>query len=207
MELQSPFAALAPTVDGDVLQVLASSYDEFTVARLATLLPHRSPNGIRNVAERLVVQGTLTARDAGRTRTYALNDAHLVAHAIREIAAVSTALVKRLGDAVTSWVDPPVYGAVFGSAARREMREDSDLDILLVRPSTADAQAWEHNLATLTRLATSWTGNDARIVDLDEIDLNSVAHRPLLEAVVAEGVTFAGDSGWLSRAIRARVRE
>lgn len=204
VRLQHPFGVVTPTTDGDVLAVLAASHAEYTVGQLNALIPARSYNGIRKVVERLAEQGIVFTRDVGRTRSYALNDEHLLAGAVREIADARRLLLLRLGSAVKAWADPPLLGALFGSAARGDMRLDSDLDLLLVRRARTSDDVWESATAELTTRATSWTGNDARIVDLDQDDLHSVAHRPLLESVAREGLTFFGDPGLISRAIAGR---
>lgn len=201
MQLQRPFAAITPTVDGDVLGVLASTHTEHTASRLAELIPTRSLNGIRNAAERLVAHGTVVARDVGRVRTYALNDEHLFASELRAIARPTAALLDRMAEQVSRWASPPGFGAVFGSAARAEMREDSDIDILLVSPRGASDE-WVSDVAALTHHVTAMTGNDARILDLEVDDLRSEAHAPLLRAVVNDGLVFAGSTTWLRRQLR-----
>lgn len=204
MQLQHPFGAVTPTTDGEVLAVLAASHAEYTVGQLNTLIPARSHNGIRKVVERLAAQGIVVTRDVGRTRSYALNDEHVLAGAVREIADARRLLLLRLRSTVEAWVDPPLLGALFGSAARGDMRLDSDLDLLLVRRPGTRNDEWEAAVAQLTVRATSWTGNDARIVDVDEEDLHSAAHRPLLESVARDGLVFFGDAGLIPRAITRR---
>ncbi|RQP12009.1 MAG: nucleotidyltransferase domain-containing protein [Microbacteriaceae bacterium] len=204
MQLQHPFGIITPTVDGEVLTVLAASHAEYTVGDLMDLIPRRSYNGIRNVVDRLAAQGIVRTRDIGRTRSYALNDDHLLAPAVREIADVRRLLLRRLRSEVEAWGHPPLLGVLFGSAARSDMRVDSDLDVLLVRSADVDDERWQPSVAELTARATAWTGNDARIVDLDEEDLRSHAHRPLLVSVAREGLTFTGDAGLLARAVSGR---
>lgn len=201
MQLQRPFAAITPTVDGDVLGVLASTHTEHTASRLAELIPTRSLNGIRNAAERLVAHGTVVAHDVGRVRTYALNDEHLFARELRTIAHPTAALLRRVAEQVSQWTSPPEFGAVFGSAARATMREDSDIDILLISPRDA-SEEWTSHVADLTYRVTAMTGNDARILDLEVDDLRSEAHAPLLRAVVDDGLVFAGSATWLRRQLR-----
>lgn len=205
MQLQRPFAAITPTVDGDVLGVLASTHAEHSASRLAELIPTRSLNGIRNAAERLVAHGAVVARDVGRVRTYALNDEHLFASELRAIARPTATLLGRIAEQVSRWASPPVFGAVFGSAARAEMREDSDIDILLVSPRDA-SEEWTSHVADLTYRVTAMTGNDARILDLEVDDLRSEAHTPLLRAVVNDGLVFAGSATWLRRQLREEAR-
>ncbi|GAA5093615.1 hypothetical protein GCM10025760_24040 [Microbacterium yannicii] len=206
MEIQRPLAVVTNGVDGDVLRVLASTAAEYSVPRLHELIPERSIVGIRGSVERLTEQGIVQRRTVGRRHAYALNDEHLAAHAIRELADLKSALLSRLGRHVDGWTEPPVFGAIFGSAARGEMRPDSDLDILLVRRDDTSDDDWGRNLVGLTRAATAWTGNDARIVDLAIEDLADASTEPLLRGVVAEGIAFTSDADWLRRTLRKNGR-
>lgn len=201
MEIQRPFAVITNSVDGDVLRVLAGARAEFTVPQLHRLIGNRSVAGIRETVRRLVSQGIVDEHGIGRDRAYALNDDHLAAGAIREIADLRAALIARLRDRLASWSHPPVFAALFGSAARGEMAPDSDLDLVLVRPDGAADDIWLTQLADLTRDATAWTGNDTRIIDLTADEVAAASFRPLLTAVAGEGVALTDDSGWLSRAL------
>ena len=73
-----------------------------------------------------------------------------------------------------------MYAAVFGSAATATITVDSDIDIFIVqRTPPADAHSepedWEQQVAELTRSVTAWTGNDTRIVEYTEDDLQHAA--------------------------------
>ncbi|MFT3797739.1 nucleotidyltransferase domain-containing protein [Microbacterium sp.] len=201
MELQHPFRAITTSVDGDVLQVLASTHDEMTVSRLALLIPERSGPGIRLAADRLVDQGILRVRRIGRVRAYGFNDDHLLAPALRQIAQAKSLLVTRLQSVFNEAGTP--LAVLFGSAASGEMNASSDVDILVVRP--ADADLWDEKLADLTVQISRLTGNDARIIDIDVEDLTAEQYAPLIDDVVREGIALAGDLSEL-RARRDRRR-
>lgn len=204
MQLQNPFAVVTSGVDGDVLSILASSRGEFTAPRLAQMIPARSLPGIRASLLRLVAQGVVTQHAIGRAQAFTLNDDHLAAPALRALADLKTALLERLGAHVSAWGDPPVFGAVFGSAARGAMRVDSDIDVLLVHAEDADPERWASDVATLTRVATAWTGNDVRIVDLSVGEAPDAVTEPLLRTIAAEGMPFTRDTDWLRRALSRR---
>lgn len=205
MQLQNPFAVVTAGVDGDVLSVLATSFGEYTAPRLAQMIPHRSLPGIRSSVERLVSQGIVTQRAIGRARSFCLNDEHLAAPALRQLAELKAAFLGRLGRHVDEWAHPPVFGAVFGSAARGQMRVDSDIDVLLVHDDDADPEEWARQVAVLTRAASAWTGNDVRIVDLSVAETPDRATQQLLRAIVAEGLPFTRDADWLRRALTRRA--
>lgn len=198
MELQHPLAVVTGGVDGDLLQVFASADAEFTAPQLQRLLPRRSLAGIRYALDRLIDQGIVLDRTVGRTHVYAFNDRHLAAAPVRTLAAQKSELLRRLRESLANWPHPPIYAALYGSAARGEMTTESDLDILLIRDDAADA-AWFDDSASLAESATAWTGNDTRIVDLHVDDLDDESLQPLLRNIATEGLALLGDSEWLKR--------
>lgn len=200
MELHRPFSIITPTLDGDVLAILARSDATFTTGQLHRLLPHVSQEGIRLVAQRLGRQGILTVDRVGNTFTYRLNREHVAASSLIAIADLMGAFLARLTDRLAEWDPQPAYGAVFGSAARGEMSTSSDIDVLLVRPAGADETVWDAQVQELARDITRWTGNDARPLVMDESDIRP--GEPVLHDVTAHGLTVAGTHDWLARRLR-----
>ena len=192
MDFAHPFRMVSPTLDGDVLAVLAGADEEFSGRRIHRLLGHGSEPGVRKAVERLVDQGVVLRSRAGRAKLYRLNRQHLGAAGIELLAAARTELIARLREAIAGWQHAPRCAALFGSAARREAGPESDLDLLVVRAADIEEEspAWREQLSSLERDATAWTGNDARIVELAEGDLTGA--EPLLEQVFDEGVELAG---------------
>lgn len=200
MELQHPFALVTPSLDGDVLAVLARADAAFTTGEVHRLLPSVSQQGIRNSLQRLAEQGTVLADRVGNAYTYRLNREHLAAEHVIGLANLMSALLARLTRELDAWDPKPAYAAVFGSAARGTMTADSDIDLLLVRPDGADEDAWDAQMQTLASRVTRWTGNDARALVLDEADV--APDEPVLRDVVAHGLIVAGTHDWLARRLR-----
>lgn len=203
MELQHPFRVVTSSVDGDVLQVLAAAPSWFSAPQLDRMISHRSYAGIRSSLDRLVVQGIVETQGSERSRTYRFNGDHLAAGPLRALSTLRLALLDRLRSQTETWQHPPLFGALFGSAARGEMSPGSDLDILFVRPEDFDTDAWDVELQALGEAVTRWTGNDAQIVDLREGEVNDPMTHALLNDVVEQGIPFVGDPDWLSVQLRA----
>jgi hypothetical protein len=201
MDFSHPLRVASPTLDGDVLTVLAGAQEEFSGRRIHRLIGRGSEPGVRKAVERLVDQGIVLRRRAGRANLYQLNRRHVSAEAIECLAEARWWLIARLREAIALWEVPPRCAALFGSVARKQAGPDSDLDLLVVRPSEVDedSAAWEGQLTSLTRSATAWTGNDARIVELGEEELGQAEQ--LLENVLDEGVELAGSLTVLRDAI------
>lgn len=203
MDLNRPLSSVTPTLDGDVLAVLANADDTFTTGQLHRLLPRASEQGVRKVLQRLVEQGVVQSTRVGNAYTYRLNREHLAAPHIIGLAHVKQTLLGRLAERLESWEVPPVYAAVFGSTARGLMTVDSDLDLLLVRSDNVDDDKWAAQVDTLVAEVTRWIGNDVRALEFTSKEVATSGHRePVLRDVLDEGLTVAGSRAWLTKQLR-----
>jgi predicted nucleotidyltransferase len=205
MELHRPLATVTPTLDGDVLTVLAGFDGPFTTGQLHRVLGKHSEEGIRKVLRRLVRQGIVHADRVGNAFAYRLNRDHLAAEHVIGLAGLRGKLLQRIESALEAWKTRPKYGAVFGSAARGSMTVDSDVDLLLVRPDEADQDHWALQVDGLAADVSRWTGNDARILEFTEGEVVSRGRdEPVLSDVLRDGLTVAGRHAWLAGQIRKR---
>jgi predicted nucleotidyltransferase len=136
MDLQDPSSSITSTLDGPVLVVLANAGKALTVSEVAALSARGSEIGIRKSLGRLVGQGTVIATVLGKTRAYQLNRDHVAADIALRMARLRTDLWRLIARDVQRWKSPPLLACVFGSAARHDGDFSSDVDLLLVRPST-----------------------------------------------------------------------
>lgn len=203
MDFKHPMAVVTPTLDGDVLCVLAGADEEFSGRRLHKLVARGSENGIRRAAERLVAQGVVSSRPAGRANLYRLNRSHLAAPHIEGLALLRAHLLNRARELISAWTVAPRLVMIFGSVARGEAGPLSDLDLLVIRPAqiAEDREDWREQLNLLEQELTEWTGNDARILEYGEGDLQYEAVRGVIEAAIAEGVELHGSRRTLQRLI------
>lgn len=206
MDFTHPLHVVSPTLDGDVLTVLAGAEEEFSGRRIHHLVTRGSEPGVRKAVERLVDQGIVLKRRAGRANLYRLNREHMSAEAIECLAEARWRLIVWLRETITLWEVAPRCAALFGSAARGHAGASSDLDLLVVRPLGVeeDSTTWSDQLGSLERSATLRTGNDARIVELGERELPRAG--PLLENVLEEGVELSGSLGVLRNALGSARR-
>ncbi len=211
MQLNRPFATVTPTLDGDVLAVLASAEVTFTISQIQRILITASGEGIRKVLNRLTAQGVVLHDQVGRTNTYRLNTEHLAAEPIMTLARLASTFLNRLEEHLDGWGKTLRYAAVFGSAATGRMKLDSDIDLILVRASGSSQDGddgWEQRVTELARLVTAWTGNDGRIVEYaeEEFCAAAAAGEPLLRDVAKQGLTVAGTRAWLNAQLRGAAR-
>jgi predicted nucleotidyltransferase len=189
-------------VDADVLAVLAGAEADFTGRQVHQVAGRHSEKGVRNCLHRLVGQGVVTARRAGKADLYSLNRHHLAAPYIVALAGLRRELLARVSSDLADWEQAPVFVALFGSAATGNMRPDSDIDLLIVRPERVDVEdpQWRRQLDSLTIEVTAWTGNDARVLELgeDEVRRGLESGEPVLADVRAQGVVLYGEAAYLS---------
>jgi hypothetical protein len=204
MELSHPLRLVAPTLDADLLEVLAAADRGFTGRELARAVGS-SQEGARGALARLVAQGIVRRQRVGSALLYALNREHLGAPLIVALADLRAELLRRIGASLSSWPLPAVYAALFGSAARGQERPDSDLDLFVLRPSgvPVDDSRWAAQVQDLSARVATWTGNDARVLDIGMSDLQEV-YEPggVVDDVLRDGIPLAGSEADLRRALR-----
>jgi predicted nucleotidyltransferase len=194
MDFQRPLSVVAPTLDGDVLGVLAGADEEFTGRRIHRVLGHGSEHGVRKAADRLVEQGIVIRRQAGQAKLYSLNRSHLAAPYVEGLGSLRARLIDRLKEAVEEWEQPPLMVFLFGSVARGGGSADSDLDLLVIRRSGVDPdeEDWEDQLAALERDATVWTGNEARVLEYSRAEFSDPEVRGIVEEALRKGIPIFG---------------
>lgn len=201
VQLDRPFLLLSPTVDGDVLSKLALAEAEFTPPQVHRLIGRHSVEGVRNALQRLAEQGIVLQRKAGMAVLYQLNRSHLVAPAVIAIAQIQSQLIKRLRDRFGEWSIRTPYSALFGSAATGQMRPDSDIDILVVRPARIDPEsdAWRSQLDGLSRDCSLWTGNDCRILEYSATEVVRAIsiNDAVIQDIRSKGIRLVGTSNYL----------
>jgi predicted nucleotidyltransferase len=134
MNLSDPTRAVTGTLDGTVLAVLAAAGKPLTVGQVAQQAVRGSEIGIRRSLGRLIEQGIVRATLMGRNHVHELNRDHIAASVADTLADLRNELWRRFRDELTRWRPRPLYACVFGSAARGDGDEASDIDLLLVHP-------------------------------------------------------------------------
>src|SRR5881392_961031 len=132
MDLGKPQSAVCPTLEGDVLVVLAGTKRALTGRDVARLARRGSQRGVLAALDRLVLQGTVHRSEAGRSHLFALNWDHVAAPAVQVLAGLRSELIRRIRTQIADWELRPIHVSLFGSLARGEGNVDSDVDLLVV---------------------------------------------------------------------------
>ncbi len=203
MDFRRPIDAVIPTLDADVLSVLARADTDMTGRQIQRMARRGSPQGIRNAADRLTRQGVVLRRPAGRAYLYRLNRDHIAAPWIEGLASLPEQIFARLRSLIGTWTRPPALAMLFGSVATGQATADSDLDLLIVRPRRCDPDSaiWQEQIGNLVERATALTGNDARIVEYGEDELAQAQAEPLFGDVFRDGIELYGSRSILRTSI------
>jgi predicted nucleotidyltransferase len=179
MKLAHPMQSVIPSAHGAVLGVLARTSEPMSGRQIATLTrPRFSQSRVNRVLGELARDGIAEVDARPPASYYRLNRDHVAAPGIMALASMWQTLLDRIQDLLTEWPTPPTAAWLFGSAARAEANEDSDVDIILVRPDELpDDEAWLERLDDLTDQVRRWSGNACELLVLTESELQAAVQR------------------------------
>lgn len=174
MHLSMPMLSVTGGLEGVVLEALAGVATPLPLGHIHRIIDHYSKSGIRKALMRLVDTGVVHELPGG----YLLNRDHVACDGIVRLTGLRAELFRRIADEVSSWSPAVALAGVFGSAARGDGDEQSDIDMLIVADRLADDA-----LARLTDLVMRWSGNDCQIVHLTPQGLSRVrrAREPIFK--------------------------
>jgi len=173
MRLSEPLSTITPTLDAPVLRVLARANTALTAPTVAKLAGKGSYEGVRNVLIRLSAQGLVIDTTAGNAHLYELNRDHLAAPAVTELADLRRRFIERVRGRMTEWTVAPTSAVLFGSVARGDERETSDIDLMVIRPDDTpeDNMQWRNQISSLQQSVERWTGNATSVLELSRKEL------------------------------------
>lgn len=195
MDLSNPLRSVAPSVEADVLGVLARTHVPLTGLRVQQLAG-RSYGRVRLVLQRLVDHGLVFVEQHGNTKSYLLNRGHVLAAPLEAMVNAAWAIEDELRESVARYPIRPAALVLFGSFARRDGDAASDVDILLVRPEDVDSddESWDAQRESLVRDLERRTGNRVQVVELSAAEFSEAVARnePLIGSIRNDGVIVAG---------------
>ncbi len=194
VDVSRPYTAVCPTLDGDVLRVLAGT-DLGLTGREVAALAGRSQKGVLDSLHRLAAHGLVKRVSLNRAYLFTLNRDHLAANAVELLMSMRAKLFELIEKAIGDWDTAPVHASVFGSTARGDGDVDSDIDMLIVHPFSAlGEERWQAQVDELRDQIEAWTGNRANIVERSEPELAELIRqrRPIVEELRSDAIAVAG---------------
>lgn len=199
MDLANPMQSVIPSAHGAVLTVLARTDLPLSGRRVAELTkPRFSQRRVNDVLRHLTESGVVLRERRPPSNLYRLNRDHVAAEGILLLACMSATLVARIRAELENWSLPPQAAWLFGSAARGEGTEQSDIDIFLILPaSDRDGEttaAWERQTEVLTEKIMAWSGNRCEVIEMEAAELNAAVERDdlLVRDLREQAVILAG---------------
>lgn len=197
MDLSSPISSVIPSGHGVVLSVLARTDQPMSGRRVAELTGGQlSPKGTNNVLRALASAGVVLVENHPPAKLYRLNRRHLAAGSVSALAHLRSSLLAGLREHLDRWGAPPTAAWLFGSAARGEGHNESDIDVLIVRPADVDPSdvVWLAQLEELVDDVRAWTGNPCSVVEYSETEFERLmaGDERLADELRTDGVHLAG---------------
>ena len=197
MDLSDPSQVVLPYVSGAVLRVLARADEPMSGRAVAAMTGERA--GYRRVSQvlaELVEAGVVLRKSHPPAYLYRLNREHVVAEPLLMLADLRGRLLANITNAVEGWTQAPEALWMFGSAARGEGTTDSDIDLLVIRSSTIDADSptWRGQLDDLAERVSAWSGNDCQILEYESGELATLiaADDLLIESLRRDALVVTG---------------
>jgi UTP:GlnB (protein PII) uridylyltransferase len=130
----------------------------------------------------------------------------LAAPWIEGLAHLREQLIDRLRELFAGWNEPARVALLFGSVARGDATVLSDVDLLVIRSSGCDPDSdpWRAQLLALQQAATAWTGNDARVLEYGEDELQGSSAERVIEEALRDGIELTGSRRSLRRLVAAK---
>lgn len=172
MDLSNPIRSVIPVSQGEVLAVLARTDRPLTGRRVAELTDGRLSQKGTNLALRaLVGSGLVLVEAQPPANLYRLNRQHLAAPSIEALVALRSRLVAAMAEHIDAWKIRTEGAWLFGSAARGDGDETSDIDVLVLRPTHVDDDIWDDQVEQLASAVTAWTGNRCEVIEYTSEEL------------------------------------
>jgi len=201
VNLSSPLTSLIPSLEGEVLTILAGAEVDFTGQQVHKVLGKNSRPGVNRVLQKLSAQGIVNMRASGNSNLYELNREHILAKYIIAIANSREDFYQFITQEVSLWELHPECVAVFGSAVRGDMTSQSDVDIFISRPKEIEFvdEAWRQQLSNFASRVRKLTGNSVQMFELGEDDIKRelAVEGGVIYPIKKQGVIIYGRPGYL----------
>lgn len=198
MDVARPYKAVCPSLDGEVLNVLAGTTRGLTGREVALLTGRGSHSGVLAVLNRLTEHGLVDRVELNRAFLFSMNREHLAYPAVTALVGIRVVLFSEIQQALTTWSPAPIHVSLFGSTARGDGDTQSDIDLFVVRPAEVDQEQanWRKQLDGLEDRVSRWTGNHAAVLEISEREIEQLIaeDRPIIAELRADAIALAGST-------------
>lgn len=185
MYFGEPFGGLLPGARGAVLAVLLRTDTPLTGRQIHGLVRDRfSLSPVQDALRNLNRLGITETRTVGRAGVHSINEHHYAVPHLRALVDPVAAL-RAVVDKATRGVDSVI---LFGSIARGESTETSDVDLAVIAPN-----GWDGHLR-LEDAVRERLGNDCDVVVFTPAEFDALANsgEPVVHEILRDGVAVVG---------------
>ncbi|MEZ5171904.1 MAG: helix-turn-helix domain-containing protein [Acidimicrobiia bacterium] len=186
MDFVRPVEALVPGAQGRVLAVLAETTAELNLRTIAELAGV-SPSQASRVLPELVALGVVERREVPPSSLFRLVREHVASRALLCLAHSAETVAVEMGQLAAALPRAPLSVILFGSFARREAGQDSDIDVVVVRPDGVDEddEGWAASLESWRGSVRQLTGNRIEVLEVgaEEAAARFAGRSPLWEEI------------------------
>ncbi len=167
MDFVRPIETIVPGAQGRVLAVLAETTAELNLRTIAQLAGISQAQASRLLPD-LVSLGVIERREVPPASLFRLVPEHVASRALLALARSTDIVLDEMGRLAGALPQPPVSVIIFGSFARREADLDSDIDVVVVRPSEVHEEddEWSASLEAWRRDVRRLTGNPVEVLEV-----------------------------------------
>lgn len=195
MDFRHAVETIIPDAQGRILATLARTTQELSLSTLAELsgvsLAH-----VARIVPRLVELGVVERHDVPPAVLVKLVPEHLASRAILMLADLRHAFLQELRESARRLDPAPVNVTLFGSFARGEDDTKSDVDVIVVRPSSVDEDdpTWAESIARWETHVRHISGDAVNRIEISEDEAAKAirSRRSLWQAIRREGVVLVG---------------
>lgn len=198
MDVAHPYKSVCPSLDGEVLGVLAGTTRGLTGREVALLTGRSSHSGVLTVLNRLTENGLVDRVELNRAFLFSMNREHLAYPAVTALVGMRVELFSKIQRELAAWSLAPVHVSLFGSTARGDGDTQSDIDLFVVRPAEIDQEdaRWREQLDGLADRVPRWTGNRAAVLEISESEIERLTAEdpPIVSELRADAIVLAGST-------------
>jgi predicted nucleotidyltransferase len=186
MLLSEPFGGVIPGARGAVLSTLLRTDARLTGRQVHALVSDRhSLWSVQEALKSWAQLGVVHTQTIGRAVVHAINEDHFTVAPLRSLLDPMAALTETAAQIVGDRVEAVI---LFGSVARGEAHEGSDIDLAVIAQSDWDGRI-DLEDAIRRRL-----GNDcdALVFTAEDFARLAAAHEPVVDEILIDGIALIG---------------
>jgi len=172
MDFVHPVQTVIPGVQGRILAVLAETTGQLNLRTIAAIADV-SEAQVSRILPGLVEVGLVERSEAPPSALFRLVRDHIVAGPILALSRSRDRMIRQMRQIAESLPVAPASVVVFGSFARGQADTQSDIDTLIVRPSSVNEadEAWSAAVQQWIDRVSDVSGNRVEVLEVDENDV------------------------------------